>query len=194
MRPTPLLLALTAVVAAGCAPSRVATTPEPAPQPGERIRYATLADSSRLVTTRLVAIDADSMRVERYRSDVRPRRDTLSIPSDSLARLQVKVGTRRHPVEGALIGTAVGAGVGLLCVLEEESGWGAPTDEECFFGFTLLGTGTGLLIGTIVRTTVWAPATVPSREPEVPARQAPPAVSARPIGIGVRFPIRLPAP
>src|SRR5690606_11826811 len=141
---------------AGCAPSGVATTPEPAPQPGERIRYATLADGSRLVTTRLVAIDADSMRVERYVSGVRPRRATLSIPSDSLARLEVRVGSRGRPVEGAAIGAAVGAGLGLLCAAEEGDAW--VSDGECFAGFTLIGAVPGLVIGTLVRTTEWAPA------------------------------------
>lgn len=141
----------------GCA--HVTTEPAPAPVPGDRIRFAGRPDTSGLVTARLVSLDADSLVFERFVPGEPGGWVAGALATDSVSRLQVRVGRRRHPGMGALIGGAVGAAVGLACATEEGD---FVTPEQCFAGFTVMGTGAGLLIGLLVRTDVWAPATLPT--------------------------------
>jgi len=74
------------------------------------------------------------------------------------------VGRRGNAGRGALIGAAVGLGLGIACA-SEDSGVGAVSDEGCA-GYVLLSTATGALVGLLIRSDVWAPAVPPSRLPE----------------------------
>jgi hypothetical protein len=152
---------------AACGP-RVTTTPVPAPSAGTPIRYATRPDSTRFTKVRLVSLDAERLVFERYQMDPAGLRggwtpDTVATPS--LAHVQVPVGRRGNAGRGALIGFAVGLGLGIACA-SEDSGVGAVSDEGCAAGYVLLGTGTGALVGLLIRSDVWAPAVLPSRPPE----------------------------
>jgi hypothetical protein len=170
-----------------CAPAHVVSTPVPVAAAGDRIRYAGRSDSTAFITGRLISIDADSLVFERFVA-----RDPAgswvmgSVPTDSIARLQVRVGRRANPGRGALIGGIVGGAIGILCAAETSSGWLEPSPEACFLGYTLTGLGTGLLIGALRRSDVWAPTPVPRRRPEPTPVPAP--VSAAPAASGVRIP------
>jgi hypothetical protein len=153
-------------LSAACGPY-VTRTPVSAPSPaGTPIRYATRPDSTRLAEARLVSLDAERLVFEQWTIDPAGLRGAWafdSVATPSLATLQVRVGRRGNAGPGALIGAAVGLGLGVACASEDS--W-IVSDEACMAGYTLLGTGTGTLIGLLVRSDVWAPAAVPSRAPE----------------------------
>jgi hypothetical protein len=179
-----LWYSLAAALLGACGP-RVLTTPVPTPDPGARIRFQTPSSGGDYVVGRLVSLGPDSMVFEqRIPGENGFTWAPASLVADSIVQLQVRVGRKGKAVPGAMIGGAIGFGLGLLCVSEEG---GFVTDEECLAGYALLGTGTGLLIGALVRTDVWAPTSVP-RGSEKPV----PVVTVAPTRLGLRIPFRLP--
>jgi hypothetical protein len=173
--------ALATGLVTACAPARVVTTPVPGAVPGDYIRYAGWSDTSSFLTARVASIDADSLVLERFiAGDPAGRWVRGSLATDSIARLQVRVGRRGNPGRGALIGGLIGATLGVLCAGEESAGSMSPSSESCFLASTLVGTGTGLLFGALVRSDVWAPAALPVDRPEQPSTPAP--VSVAPVG------------
>jgi hypothetical protein len=169
MRLTRSLPGLSISLLAACTPAHVVSTPAPLPAAGDRIRYAGRADSNEFVTARMISIDADSLVFERFIAGGAPGSWVRgSLPTDSIARLQVRVGRRANPGRGALIGTLVGGALGILCATESSSGWLEPSPESCLMAYTLSGAGTGLLIGALSRSDVWAPAVMPVRPPPAP--------------------------
>jgi hypothetical protein len=156
--------AVAVVLVAACAPAHMVRTPVPVAAAGDRIRYAGRSDSTAFITGRLISIDADSLVFERFVA-----RDPAgiwvrgSVPTDSIARLHVRVGRRANAGRGALIGGIVGGALGIMCAAQTSSGWLEPSPEGCFVGFTLMGLGPGLLIGALRRSDVWAPTPVPRR-------------------------------
>lgn len=186
-----LFLFLVVALAPACAPAHVVGTPGPAPVTGDRIRYAARSDPTDFTTVRLVSVDADSLIFERLVIDRVQHSVTSSLPTDSIARLQVRISRRGNAGRGALIGALVGVVAGVACA-SEESGWLTPTPGECVLGLGLSGLATGAFIGVLIRSDVWAPTALPSR-PRAPA-PGPAPVSALPVGIGIRTPIRLTRP
>ena len=184
MRITGLSVSLAIALVTACAPAHLVTRPAPTPPPGSRIRYAARSDSTELIAARLVSLDADSLVFERFIAGP-PRGGWVagSLATDSVARLQVRIGRRSNPGRGALFGAAVGLGLGIACA-GEEGEWVTP--EQCLFGYTLIGTGTGLVIGLLVRGDVWAPTVLPGHD-----RNPPVAGRATPLGFGLRLPIGL---
>lgn len=140
---------------------------------------------------RLVSLDADSLIFERLVSDRAQHWVSSSLPTDSIARLQVRISRRGNAGRGALIGALVGVVAGVACA-SEESGWLTPTPGECLLGLGLSGLATGAFIGVLIRSDVRAPTALPSR-PRAPV-PGPAPVSALPVGIGIRTPIRLTRP
>lgn len=183
----PFALAL----AGACAPAHVVTAPAPTPTGGSQIRYAARTDAGRFTTGRFVSLDGDSLVFERFVPGTAAGAWVAkTVPTDSIADLQVRIGRRSNPGRGALIGGVVGALVGVMCALQTEEGWLEPTQEECLVGLPLSGAGTGLLIGLLVRSDVWAPHTLPPRrEREEPSV----TLSGHPGGLGLRIPIRAPS-
>ena len=175
LRETSLQILHISVLAAGlligCASSHVVTTPAPIPGAGELIRYAPVADSSEFIVGRLVSVDAQRLVVQRFvtpslfRPEIRSPGEWVrdSISTDSIARLQVHVGRRGNGMRGGIIGALAGAAIGVVCA-NEPGGIGAPSDEACFLGYALLGTGTGWLIGSLNRSDVWAPTPFPDSQ------------------------------
>ena len=181
-------LALAAGWLTACAPAYVVSTPVPTPAAGERIRYAGTSDSSEFVHARLVSLDSDSLVFERFVSGWGKGPGLwarASLPTDSIGRLEVRIGRRANGGRGALLGLAVGGALGVACAAETESGWLEPTPEQCLAGYILMGTGTGLLIGALTHSDVWAPTPIPRRTPAPNPVPAP--VTAAPLGIGVRI-------
>jgi len=176
---------LAAAFLGGCGHAYVVTTPVPAPAAGDRIRYSGTSDTSEFVYARFVSIDPDSLVFERFVSGwgkgpgVWAR---VSLATDSVGRLQVRIGRRTNTGRGTLIGLAAGGVLGVACAATTESGWMEPTPEQCLVGYTLMGAGTGFLIGALTHSDVWAPSPLPRRKP--PPVPAP--VSATPYAIGVR--------
>jgi hypothetical protein len=192
MQRTRLWVALAVGLTGGCAPAHVVTTPGPTPVAGDRVRYADRSDTTEFVTARLVSLDAGSLIYERFVSGTSgsPGRWLAgSLSTDSIARLQVRVGRRGNAGRGALIGGLLGAGLGIACA-SEEGGWVTP--EQCLLSGTLSGAGVGLLIGALIRSDVWAPIALPAPRREQPPVSAP--VSTAPVGVGIRIPIRLASP
>ena len=187
MRITRGLVALAVSLVSACTPAHVVSTPVPAAAAGDRIRYAGRADTTAFVTARMISLDADSLLFERFiAGDPAGRWVAGSLPTDSIAHLQVRVGRRGNAGRGALIGGLVGGAIGVLCAAETSSGWLEPSPEACFLGYTLTGVGTGLLIGALRRSDVWAPTTVPRRQPG--PTPIPPPVSAAP-AVGIQIPL-----
>ena len=191
MKITCLPAGLAVCLAAACAPTHVVNTPAPAPNAGDPIRYATRSDSTAFVKARTISLDSDSLIYERFIADPAGRSGGWvagSLSTDSIARLQVRVGRRGHAGRGAIIGGVVGLVAGIACA-NQEPGWLTPTPEQCLAGYTLSGLATGALIGVLIRSDVWAPAVLPARRPAQPPTPAP--VSLSPVGIGIRLPVRL---
>lgn len=187
--PADLAVLFTAVLVAACAPAHVVSTPAPPPVAGDRIRYAERADSTELLTARVVSLDADRLVFERFVAGPRGHVITGSLATDSIVRFQVRVGRRGHPGRGVLFGGVIGLAIGIACASEES--W-LVTSEQCLVGYTVAGAGMGLLVGVLVRSDVWAPTTPPVDKREPAPLPAP--VSAVPVGLGIRLPFRLPAP
>ena len=113
-----------------CTPTHVVSTPVPMAVAGDHIRYTGRADTTNFITARAVSIDADSIVFERFvAGDPSGRWVKGSIPTDSVGRLQVRVGRRANPGRGALVGAVVGGALGILCAMETSSGWLEPTQE-----------------------------------------------------------------
>jgi hypothetical protein len=186
-----LFLLLVVGLAPACTPAHVVSTPVPAPVTGDRIRYAVRSDSTDFTSVRLVSLDADSLIFERLVIDRAQHWVPSSLPTDSIARLQVRIGRRGNAGRGAIIGAIVGFAAAVSCA-SEESGWFTPTPGECFVGLGLTGLATGAFIGMLLRSDVWAPTALPSR-PQAPV-PGPPPVTMLPVGIGIRIPIPLTGP
>jgi hypothetical protein len=154
------------------------------PVGGDRIRYAGVSDSSEFIAARMVSLNADSLVFERFVTGWGKGPGfwaRASLPTDSIGHLQVHIGRRANAGRGALIGVLVGGALGVTCAAQTESGWLEPTPEQCLVGYTLMGAGTGLLIGALTHSDVWAPTPLP--------RRTPPPASAAPLAIGIRIPL-----
>ena len=163
LRQIPLVLGLLTA----CAPAHVVSTSAAVPAADTRIRYSLLADTARFSTALMVSLDADSLRVARFVPDLSGRPDqrvVTAIPTDSIARLQVHVGRRRHVVRGLLFGGLAGAALGALCASDADHSWAGSTGG-CLAGATASGLVAGLVAGALIRSSVWAPVRLPPGSP-----------------------------
>ncbi len=182
---------LALALVAACAPTHVVTTPTPAVA-GNQVRYARWSDTTEFVRARLLSLDADSLTFERFVPGDPARWVPGALATDSVARLQVRVGRRNNAGRGALFGGLIGAGLGVLCAADEDAGeWLHPTAGQCMLAGTVTGVGTGLLIGALTGSDVWAPVPLPSRGRE--QAPSPPPVTSTRSGVGLRIPLRLPS-
>jgi len=175
---TPRSIVLMFAVAAACAPPRVVTTPEPVPEAGSRIRYSLRSDPSKFTKARMLSLGADSLAFERLIAGDRPAWVADRVPTDSIAQLQVRIGRRGNAGRGALIGGGIGFALGALCSLGDSDNWLQPTAGECIASGVLTGATTGLLIGALSRSDVWAPVPLPGRRPDDPEANAPVTAAA----------------
>lgn len=181
------LSVLAAGLLVGCIPAHVVTTPVPTPAAGQRIRYAGTADTTEFIPARLVSLDNDSLVFERLVSQRPDLWVKGSLPTESVGRLQVHIGRRANAGRGALIGAVIGGALGVACAVSTDEGWFEPTPEQCLLAYTLTGAGTGLLVGALTRSDVWAPSALPRHRSPPPVASAWPPVSAVPVDIGIRI-------
>jgi hypothetical protein len=170
-----------------CAQNRVISTPAPTPSPGSEIRFASKSNPRELIRARVLSLDADSLAYASVAAGAPTGWTHETIPTDSIAVLQVHVGRRGNAGGGALIGGLVGLGIGALCEAQPNTGSMAePPSGSCLMGSTLMGAGTGALIGLLVKSDVWAPTTPPPPRPGMPPA---PAVGTLPSGVEIRLPV-----
>ena len=161
MRITSLPVTAGLALLSGCGP-HVISEPVPAPTAGSRIRYAVRPDTNRFLSGRLVSLNADSLVVERP-GDAGGQWVTAALPTDQIARLQVKVGRRDNIGRALLVGSGVGFALGALCAAGDEGEWLQPSAGECMAAGVGTGLVTGLLIGAVARSDVLAPVPLPGR-------------------------------
>jgi hypothetical protein len=175
------------VLTAACAAPHVVSTPAPIPSAGTPIRYSHRSDSTRFVTGRLVSLDSHALAAERFVPNARDGRWLpVSVPTDSLAGLQVLVGKRSNGGRGALIGGIAGAALALACEISTPKAGSLDfTGSECTISALIAGPGAGFLIGSLSHSDVWAPVMLPPDHPPgvISVRRGP--------GLGVRIPFRL---
>lgn len=161
-----------------CAPARVVTTPAPVPVAKSPIRYALRSDPFRFTAGRMISLDADTLVFERFVAGERAAHWVADrIPTDSIAQLQARIGRRANGGRGALIGAGIGLALGGLCAAQYEGDeWFEPNPGECLASGVVTGALTGLLIGQLARSDIWAPVPLPTRGPVEPP--APPATAA----------------
>ena len=176
---TPGSIVLLLTVVAACAPPRVVTAPAPVPEAGSHIRYSLRYDPFRFTKARMLSLDADRLAFDRPVVGGRPAWVADQIPTDSIAQLQVRIDRRGNAGRGALIGGGIGLVLGALCSLGGDSdNWLQPSPGECFVSGIFTGVGTGLLIGALSRSDVWAPVPLPGRGQQDPAANAPVTAAA----------------
>jgi hypothetical protein len=162
MRTTPLWVAL-ALGLTACASSRVVTTPTPVPAAGSDIRYALRSAPYQFARGRLISLDADTMTFEHRARGESAAWATDRVSTDSIAQLQTLVGQHKNAGRGALIGGGIGLVLGGLCAIEPNEGeMYAPSSGQCVASGVVTGALTGLLIGALSRTEIWAPVPLPT--------------------------------
>lgn len=143
---------LLVLAVAGCASS----PPGPVSlEPGARVRVQAPEHPPGQFRGELAAIGPDTLALRPEPGGAAVER----IPLAAVTGLEVQTGTRGHAVTGALVGGAVGLGVGLVALAAEDDS-DSLLDETAFdvmgvATVTLLGAGVGGLIGLAVRTEVW---------------------------------------
>lgn len=178
--PTIALLAL-----AGCAPAVTVSGPGPSPAPGQAIRYAPRQHPDQLRAARLISLDGRWLVFERYIPGERARWVRESVATENVARLQVKIREQTNGGRGALIGAGAGAVFSVTCLAGE---WGST--GPCL-GPIGLGAAVGWGFGMLQHSDVWAPAPLPGGPlARFYARASPDDA----FGVGLRLPVRLPAP
>ena len=110
-----------------------------------------------------------------------------AIPLSDLAKLEISRGRKGHWLVGALIGTGVGLGAGLLATSANNADDPASNDpisgaagaiaEQTFdvgivFVSTLAGAGIGALVGALIKTEKWEEVPIPTTVPKGPATVA----------------------
>jgi hypothetical protein len=176
MHTTPLWGAL-ALGLTACAGSRVVTTPTPVPPAGSDIRYALRSAPYQFARGRLISLDADTLTFQRRARGEPAAWARDEIPTDSIAQLQARVGRQSNAGRGALIGGGIGLAVGALCAIgSNEDEMYAPSPGQCVASGIVSGALTGLLIGALGRTDVWAPVPLPRPAPDEPP--TPPVTAA----------------
>jgi hypothetical protein len=155
----------------------VVTTPELVPAPGSQIRYALRSDPFRFAAGRLISLDPDTLVLERFVPGDGGAGVADRIPTDSIGQLQTRIGRRANGGRGALIGGGIGLALGALCAIGyEEDQWFAPSPGQCLVSGAVSGAATGLLIGALSRSDIWAP--VPLRRRGSPGLPTPPVTAA----------------
>jgi hypothetical protein len=149
----------------------VVTSPAPVPATGSDIRYALRSAPYRFARGRLISLDADTLTLERRARGEPAAWAPDRVPTDSIAQLQTLVGAQANAGRGALIGGGIGLALGALCAIgSNEDEMYAPSPGQCVASGIVSGALTGLLIGALSRTDVWAPVPLPTRGPnESPA-------------------------
>jgi hypothetical protein len=137
-------------------------------QAGARVRVVSSRIGSDPATGRVVAATSDTLVFSRAAGDVQ-----LSIPTETILKLQVAQGTHTRKAKGMLAGFLIGAGTGALlgaasykkdncpelCIFPDSRGFDA-TIGGAFVG--VVGSVVGLIVGAHAVDT-WVPVALPGR-------------------------------
>ena len=172
MRQRALFLAVILVVPAGSALAQPAAEPALLTLPmGARVRMQTTAAPGAWIKGILVS--ADSASVALIPENAPPLgANQLRVPSASVARFELKTGTKRHWLWGLLIGAAAGVGIGFSLDVDPVA-CKYDIDYECSRGAAVaLGVGTfgaiGAGVGALVKTDKWTPVALDALAPPPP--------------------------
>lgn len=107
------------------------------------------------------------LRADTLMFELRRTSRLFQAPLDSVTRLEVKTGTRKHvgrsAMRGVLIGGGVGALSGILVAIDDSEGWldyGAEAIPIGAAGGALWGGAIGTLFGLVGSETIWEPVPV----------------------------------
>jgi hypothetical protein len=123
------------------AQAQAATSPAGLLIPGQRLRVKTPAPDANWVVGMLLAVRGDSLALQRIGTH-----DTIWIAGEGLARLQRSLGRKSNDARGALIGLAIGGGLGMVAL--RGSCWNCGSGEEVW-GAGLIA-GVGALLGGMI--------------------------------------------
>jgi hypothetical protein len=186
-------LVLTAAVLAAGVPAVLAQAP-PAPPPlklpaGIKVRVWTYSMGGQRIEGTLLSADSNAVTLV-PKSSQPLLTGEMRLPASDVTRLDVALDKKRHWLEGALIGAALGAALALtddvdpvLCEVNENV-LCSRGEAILVYGLTSVGLGAG--IGAFIKTDRWTPVALDAFGPPSPpvARTGRPPVS---VGVTFRF-------
>lgn len=184
-------LVLTAAVLAAGVPAVLAQAP-PAPPPlklpaGIKVRVWTYSMGGQRIEGTLLSADSNAVTLV-PKSSQPLLTGEMRLPASDVTRLDVALDKKRHWLEGALIGAALGAALALtddvdpvLCEVNENV-LCSRGEAVLVYGLTSVGLGAG--IGAFIRTDRWTPVALDAFGPP-----SPPVLreSRAPLSVGVSF-------
>jgi hypothetical protein len=165
------------VVAIAASPVVAAGQPAPQPDPlrlpvGSRVRLQTATTPGSW--TRGVLTSADSSSVSLVPEDAPVLGENrLSLATESLSRLELRTGSKRHWLVGLLAGAALGAVVGATAEIDPDTCDSYYSSTFCSrgqayaAGILIMG-GIGAGVGALVKTDRWMPVAIDALGPPAP--------------------------
>jgi hypothetical protein len=165
------------VVAIAASPVVAAGQPAPQPEPlrlpvGSRVRLQTATTPGSW--TRGVLTSADSSSVSLVPEDAPVLGENrLSLATESLSRLELRTGSKRHWLVGLLAGAALGAVVGATAEIDPDTCDSYYSSTFCSrgqayaAGILIMG-GIGAGVGALVKTDRWMPVAIDALGPPAP--------------------------
>jgi hypothetical protein len=165
------------VVAIAASPVVAAGQPAPQPEPlrlpvGSRVRLQTATTPGSWTRGVLTSADSSSVSLVPEEAPVLGE-NRLSLPTESLSRLELRTGSKRHWLVGLLAGAALGAVVGATAEIDPDTCDSYYSSTFCSrgqayaAGILIMG-GIGAGVGALVKTDRWMPVAIDALGPPAP--------------------------